>query len=115
VVFNSASLHFKEKKVDKYLDEFHEFLVEDQLRDIEAKISWVKGRMASSMESLRDTLDREIKNLKADEKHVPNSLGILQGNAGQVDILCQEYYQLLEQKSKILRIIRRYEKASQEG
>lgn len=99
----------------KYLNEFHEFLVEDQLRDIEAKISWLKGRMISSMESLKDTLTREITNLKADEKHAPNSLGVLQGNAGQVDIMCMEYYQLLEQRSRLLRIIRRYEKASQEG
>lgn len=101
--------------MSKYFNEFHEFLVEDQLHDVEAKISWIKGRMISSMESLKDTLTREISNLKTDEKHVPNSLGILQGNAGQVDILCQEYYQLLEQRSKIMRIIRRYEKASQEG
>lgn len=99
----------------KHLNEFHEFLVEDQLHDVEAKIEWVKGRLLSQMGSLRDTLEREMTSLKQDEKHVPNSLGILQGNAGQLDILCMEYYQLKEQQSRILRVIRRYEKASQEG
>lgn len=97
----------------KYLDEFHEFLLEDQLHDIEAKIDWLKLRMISNMNSLKDTLERETKQLKEDPKHTPNSLGILQGNAGQVDIMCMEYYQLVDQRSRILRTIRRYEKASQ--
>lgn len=98
-----------------YLNEFHEFLVEDQLHDVEARIEWSRKHLISQMENLKDTLEREIKHLKEEPKHQPNSLGVLQGNAGQVDIMCMEYYQLIEQRSRILRTIRRYEKASQEG
>lgn len=98
-----------------YINEYHEFLVEDQLHDIEAKIEWLKKRMISSMDSLKDMLEREMKGLKEDSKHTPNSLGVLQGNAGQVDIMCMEYSQLLDQKKRLERIISKYEKLAQDG
>jgi len=68
---------------------------------VKAKIEVAKIKLVMNLESLKSTLEKELKRIDEDSNYVPNNLGIIQSQALEIDLLCSRLGALSEMKELI--------------
>ena len=75
--------------------------MKQELEIINTEMDYTREKLISSISSLIRTLENELRLLKKDDKYYPNSLGVIQGNALNIDLNCARLYILKECKELI--------------
>ena len=75
--------------------------MKQELEIINTEMDYTREELISSISSLIRTLENELRRLKKDDKYYPNSLGVIQGNALNIDLKCARLYSLKECKELI--------------
>ena len=68
---------------------------------LDVKMNFVRENLISDIDSLIKTLQYVSRKLKDDKDYYPNSLGIIQGRALEIDLNCARLYSLKECKELI--------------
>lgn len=68
---------------------------------LDVKMNFVRENLISDIDSLIKTLQYVSRKLKDDKDYYPNSLGVIQGNALNIDLNCARLYSLKECKELI--------------
>ena len=66
--------------------------MKQELEIINTEMDYTREKLISSISSLIRTLENELRLLKKDDKYYPNSLGVIQGRALEIDLNCVKLY-----------------------